>query len=271
MLGGVGVAEGAVCHHLLPQQFKHVWSQHRRCRPSDQNEQLASQSSYWRGMARLPSLPAPSSMFKDAEHLHQCSFFEVSNDTLPPLSLVRARYRVHTMQVFRPLSAVHTRPQLPLWSYARTPRPHVPAIRSTLPSTVPGRRPTTRCIESRLSLPSPPLPYTDFVYLGQVWVKGHGALLGLRSRYNPEIFCCRLPLELFTCLPVYSSHLFVLGVATSRFRHASRVRLCALAQATQARPDRHHILTCMDSDAYVRSCVGPAHRKERVMRLESCV
>ena len=67
---------------------------------------------------------------------------------------------------------------------------------------------------SRLSLPSPPLPYTNFVYLGQVWVKGHGALLGLRSRYNPEIFCCRLPLELFTCLPVYSSHLFVLGVAT---------------------------------------------------------
>lgn len=51
----------------------------------------------------------------------------------PPCPLCVHGTAVHTMQVFRPLSAVHTRPQLPLWSYARTPRPHVPAIRSTLP------------------------------------------------------------------------------------------------------------------------------------------
>ena len=174
MLGGVGVAEGAVCHHLLPQQFKHVWSQHRRCRPSDQNEQLASQSLYWRGMARLPSLPAPSSVFKDAKRLHQCSFVEVSNDTLPPLSLVRAA--VHTMQVFRPLSAVHTRPQVPLWSYARTPRPHVPAIRSTLPSTVPGLRPTTRCIAPLPALTSPPLHKFRLSWAG----------VGQRARSTPR-------------------------------------------------------------------------------------
>ena len=89
----------------------------------------------------------------------------------PPCPLCVHGTAVHTMQVFRPLSAVHTRPQLPLWSYARTPRPHVPAIRSTLPSTVPGRRPTTRCIAPLPALTSPPLAQISSIF-GRCGSKG---------------------------------------------------------------------------------------------------
>ena len=55
----------------------------------------------------------------------------------PPCPLCVHGAAVHTMQVFRPLSAVHTRPQLPLWSYE---------VECTCPM---------RCAEAQRCSPSP--------------------------------------------------------------------------------------------------------------------